>query len=317
MELAGRDHCTGCAACKAACPMNAISMSADVEGFLFPRVDTLLCVNCSACKKVCPALNPSLSCKPLAVYAMMAKDEALRLSSSSGGVFSLLAKDILLRDGVVFGAAFDHNDWHVYHRAVEKEADLSELFGSKYVQSDIGDCYKLVKDLLKGGRLVMFTGTPCQIAGLVKVLEADKAIITDQLLLVDVVCHAVPSPLAWRKYLEKRVASAYNDERGQLWDIKRISFRRKDCGWKRFSLSLAFSNDKAYLSCFDQDPFMLGFLAELYNRPSCHNCPCKNLKSGSDITIADYWGIASKLPDMDDVKTPTVFGQAFSDSLKL
>lgn len=298
MELADREHCYGCAACKAVCSRNAISMSADTEGFLYPHISASLCVNCGACTKACQSLQQSESCKPLGVYAAKAKDDALRLDSSSGGIFSLLAKDVLARGGVVFGAAFDRNDWHVYHRAVDNKADLAELRGSKYVQSDIGECYRQVKEELKTGRDVLFSGTPCQIAGLRASLRQD----CENLLLVDVVCHAVPSPLAWKRYLEKRAASVYNNRVDGLRVIRRVIFRRKNCGWKRYSMWLGFVNDMEYHAIFSDDPFMRGFLAELYNRPSCHSCPSKNLSSGSDITIADYWGIASKFPEMDDDK---------------
>lgn len=277
-------------------------MRADAEGFLYPHIDASKCINCGMCQKVCPSINPAEVRRPLGVYAAMAKDDALRLASSSGGIFSLLASDVLSKGGVVFGAAFDHNDWHVYHRPVETEAELAELRGSKYVQSDVGDCYRQVKDFLDAGRPVLFTGTPCQIAALNKFLAQWKGTPLDNLHLVDVVCHAVPSPLAWKKYLEKRASSDCTDRVGELRDIRRISSRRKDCGWKRYSLSLGFANDKEYLSVFSDDPFMRGFLAELYNRPSCHDCPCKNLRSGSDITIADFWGVGTHLPDMDDDK---------------
>lgn len=319
LHLPSHNNCCGCMACRAVCPRNAVSMMPDKEGFAYPLINESVCVHCRLCERVCPALHPSEARIPLSVCAAMAKDNTLRLASSSGGVFSLLAKDVLAKGGVVFGAAFDHDDWHVYHRFVDNEADLQELRGSKYVQSDVGDCYNQVKEFLKAGRPVMFTGTPCQIAGLVKVLGANPTTPTEKLLLVDVVCHAVPSPLAWKKYLEKRLASVYNDGKGGLRDIRRISSRRKDCGWKRYAMSLTFANDMAYLACFSQDPFMRGFLSELYNRPSCHNCPCKNLKSGSDLTIADYWGVASKFADMDDdmgtslVLVNTEYGkQAFS-----
>ena len=277
-------------------------MRADEEGFLYPHIDASKCINCGMCQKVCPSINPAEVRRPLGVYAAMAKDDALRLASSSGGVFSLLAGYILAKGGVVFGAAFDRDDWHVYHTPAETEAELAELRGSKYVQSDVGDCYRQVKDFLDSGRPVLFTGTPCQIAALNKFLAQWKGTPLDNLHLVDVVCHAVPSPLAWKKYLEKRVSSAYNLWEGGLRAIRRIVSRRKDCGWKRFSMSLGFANDMEYRALFCDDPFMRGFLAELYNRPSCHNCPSKNLRSGSDITIADYWGVASKLPEMDDDK---------------
>lgn len=294
VNLTDKLHCTGCAACKAVCQREAISMQVDEEGFFYPHIDTSKCVNCGMCKRVCPSINPVEARRPRSVFAAMAKDDALRLASSSGGVFSLLARDILSRIGVVFGAAFDHNDWHVFHKFVENETDLSELRGSKYVQSDIGDCYRQVKAFLDAGRLVLFSGTPCQIAALNKFLALQKGASFDNLLLVDVVCHAVPSPLAWRRYLEKRM-----DGFGK---ISRISFRSKNLGWKKFSLSIVFANEKEYLSALNDDPFMRGFLVELCNRPSCHNCPCKNLRSGSDITIADFWGVAARNPEMDDDK---------------
>lgn len=281
-------------------------MQADAEGFLYPHIDASKCVNCGMCQKACPSINSSRVRRPQSVYAAIAKDDVLRLASSSGGVFSLLARDVLSKDGVVFGAAFDHNDWHVYHKVVESEDELAELRGSKYVQSDVGDCYRQVKAYLDTGREVLFTGTPCQIAALSNFLSLRKGTPLGNLLLVDVVCHAVPSPFVWRKYLEKRLSTVYTDGAGGLRDIRRISSRRKDCGWKRFSLSIGFANDKEYLSVFSDDPFMRGFLAELYNRPSCHNCPCKNLRSGSDITIADFWGVGTHLPDMDDDKGTSV-----------
>ena len=253
------------------------------------------------CGRACPAVKPFLPREPLGVYAAMAKQESLRLDSSSGGVFSLLAHEVLSCGGVVFGAAFDPSDWHVCHRMVEREDGLSELRGSKYVQSDVGDCYRQAKTALKEGRSVLFSGTPCQCTGLRNVLDAEQGLALGKLLVVDVVCHAVPSPLAWRKYLEKRIASALG-ERACLKDIKRISFRRKDCGWKRYAMSLESSAGNAYFAVSPEDSFMRGFLAELYSRPSCHNCPCRRLASGSDITLADYWGVGASFPEMDDDK---------------
>ena len=298
MKLADKSYCTGCAACKVACPRNAISMRTDEEGFLYPYIDSSLCVKCGVCEKICPSLNKSSQREPIGVYAVNAKDDALRLDSSSGGVFSLLAKDVLVRGGVVFGAAFDRNDWHVYHKRANNEGALAELRGSKYAQSDVGESYRYAESNLRKGHDVLFTGTPCQIAGLRASLCEDY----EKLLLVDVVCHAVPSPLVWKKYLEKRVASVYKNGAGGLREIRRIAYRRKNCRWKRFSMSLDFANSMEYRAIYSDDSFMRGFLAELYNRPSCHNCPAKCLSSGADITIADYWGVESRFPEMDDDK---------------
>lgn len=294
MKLAPKTICSGCTACQSICPKEAISMVADKEGFLYPRVDESKCVQCGLCEKVCPSLNRDLPRTPLAVYAAKAKDDELRLKSSSGGVFSLLARQVIARGGVVYGAGFDHNDWHVMHKSAENEDELEDLRGSKYVQSDVQGIYAAVTDQLLAGREVLFSGTPCQVAGLrryLNVLKVDAA----KLLLVDVVCHAVPSPLAWRKYLDERLAKT-----GSGAIIRRISFRHKNCGWKRYSLSLRFANDKEYLCDLRTDPFLRGFLSELYNRPSCHNCQCRELRSGSDLTIADYWRVHEKFLEMDD-----------------
>ena len=301
-RLPEKSHCTGCAACYAVCVRKAITMSTDSEGFLYPVVDSGLCVKCGMCAKVCPSLSADVSRLPLAVYAAKAKNDDLRGQSSSGGVFSLLAKSTIDRGGLVFGAAFDHDDWHVFHRSADSETGLAELRGSKYVQSEMGGCFNQVDAALKSGREVLFSGTPCQIAGLGHYLEMTDAGHKDNLLLVDVACHAVPSPAAWRRYLEKRVGCAYDGRTGEVGKTRRISSRCKSSGWKDYSMSLCFANGKEYLSAFGKDPFIRGFLAELYNRPSCHNCPSKELRSGSDMTIADYWGVAGRFPEMDDDK---------------
>lgn len=294
VELADKSCCSGCAACHDICPKGAISMVADAEGFLYPQINRSLCVECGLCARVCPSLNRDLPRTPLAVYAARAKDNELRLKSSSGGVFSLLARQVLARGGVVYGAGFDHADWHVMHKSAENENELEDLRGSKYVQSDVQGIYAAVKDQLLAGREVMFSGTPCQVAGLRRYLNVLKVDVS-KLLLVDVVCHAVPSPLAWRKYLDERLAKS-----GPGAIIRRIAFRHKNCGWKRFALSLRFVNDKEYCCDLHTDPFLRGFLNELYNRPSCHNCQCRELRSGSDLTIADFWSVDKYHPEMDD-----------------
>lgn len=288
--------CTGCSACYAACAKGAISMTPDAEGFSHPIIDSAKCVNCGLCAKACPVLVRPAPRKPLAVYVAKAKDDELRMKSSSGGVFSLLARQVIFEGGIVFGAGFDHKDWHVMHKSAESEEELDDLRGSKYVQSEMGDVFRRVKTELESGRKVLFSGTPCQVAGLRLYLGKNY----ENLLLVDVVCHAAPSPLAWRKFLEKRAEAYYNDRVGGIMEIRRISFRRKDCGWKRYSLSLRFANDKEYLEDLTKDTFLRGFLSELYNRPSCHDCKCRELKSGSDLTIADYWRVHEKFPEMDD-----------------
>lgn len=294
IKLADRGHCTGCAACCLVCPKAAILMTSDDEGFLYPIVDESRCAQCGLCEKFCPSLNRELPRIPLAVYAAKAKDDELRLKSSSGGVFSLLARQVIARGGVVYGAGFDHADWHVMHKSAENEDELEDLRGSKYVQSDVQGIYAAVRDQLLAGREALFSGTPCQVAGIRRYLTALK-VDASKLLLVDVVCHAVPSPLAWRKYLDERQAKA-----GPGVDIRGVAFRQKSYGWKRYSLSLRFANDKEYRSDLHDDSFLRGFLNDLYSRPSCHDCPCRELRSGADLTIADYWRVNEKIPEMDD-----------------
>ena len=308
MQLVSKSVCSGCSACYAACPRHAIKMVADKEDFLRPQIDVALCVNCGLCAKVCPSLNRGEPREPIAVYAAQAHDTDLRLKSSSGGIFSLLARQVISRGGIVFGAGFDHADWRVIHKSAENEEELEDLRGSKYVQSDMGDTFAAVKRELATGREVLFVGTPCQVAGLRNYLHHSAPTsnaYTSNLLTADLICHAAPSPLAWRKYLEQRTAESAS-AKGRISapaegrNIRRISFRQKNFGWKRFSLSLRFANGKEYLVDLKNDPFLRGFLSELYNRPSCHNCQCRELRSGSDLTIADYWGVAARFPDMDD-----------------
>lgn len=291
MTLAYKKHCTGCSACADACPKGALAMISDHEGFLYPRVDTRRCVDCGFCARACPILNRPTARQPLAVYAAKAKDTELRMESSSGGIFSLLAQQILAKGGKVYGASFDKTDWSIAHIGVENEEGLAELRGSKYLQSRMKGIHQSVKKDLEADRWVLFSGTPCQIAALRQYLGWDW----DKLILVDVICHAAPSPLAWRKYLEERLAKI-----GPGAIIKRIAFRHKNCGWKRYSLSLRFANDKEYRSVFTEDSFMRAFLAELCNRPSCHDCQFRELRSGSDLTIGDFWGVEKVHPEIDD-----------------
>ncbi len=277
-------------------------MIPDKEGFVHPQIDTAKCVRCGRCEQVCPVLRPHAAREPLAVYAAKAKDDELRLQSSSGGIFSLLARQVVSNGGIVFGAGWDKSVWRVVHKSAENELELDELRGSKYVQSDTRGIYRRVKEELTTGRPVLFSGTPCQIAALRNFLGREY----DNLILVDVICHAVPSPLVWQKYLETRIRSANMTESADGQAIRRISFRRKDCGWKRYSLLLDFANGGEYRQTLDKDPFLRSFSNEFCNRPSCQTCPFKSGASGADLTLGDYWGIAKAHRGMDDDKGMSV-----------
>lgn len=195
-----KKECCGCSACASVCPKNCITMSEDSEGFLYPHVDESVCIDCHLCERVCPMINHGKDREPLAVYAAKNSNETIRMQSSSGGIFTLLAERVIDEGGVVFGASFNDR-WEVVHDHVETKEELAKFRGSKYVQSKIGDNYRKVKLFLSEGRNVLFSGTPCQISGLKKYLRKDY----DNLLAVDFICHGVPSPGVFRTYLQEEI----------------------------------------------------------------------------------------------------------------
>lgn len=288
IQIHDKTRCCGCAACVQRCPKECITLEEDTEGFLYPRVDTMRCVECGLCEQVCPVLHPGSSRQPQACYAAVHSDATVRCASSSGGVFTALAASVISSGGVVFGARFAA-DWSVEHACTETLEGLSAFQGSKYVQSRIGDTYRQAEAFLKQGRTVLFTGTPCQISGLRRYLRKDY----DALLTMDFICHGVPSPLVWRRYLQAvRPDTSGSSPRG-------IYFRDKVLGWHRFSMTIRY--DHASVSRpFLEDPYMRGFLANLFLRPSCYACRVKPCSSGADLTIGDFWGIELIRPDLDD-----------------
>lgn len=283
--------CSGCHTCYSLCPKQAIKMIANGEGFLYPQINNDLCINCGLCEKKCPVLNPLIKEEEQTyAYAVINSNEEIRLQSSSGGVFTSLAENVIKKNGIVFGAKFD-SDFNVIHRFTDSLEGLAEFRGSKYVQSTIGDSFKECKNFLDEGRQVLFSGTPCQIAGLKSFLGKNY----DNLLSVDFICHGVPSPLLWAEYkksLEKKFASR----------IVKTAFRRKDYGWKQYSLAVTFGNASEYCNTLRQDSYLKLFLKDVCLRDSCYNCKYKTEKRISDITIADFWGIQNEYPELDDDK---------------
>ena len=222
------NSCTGCSACASICPESCIVMLPDVEGFLHPQIDAEKCSNCGLCLRTCPVLKAIDPREPLAVYAAVNKDDAVRERSSSGGVFWELGKMVIEEGGVVCGAGWSE-DLRVIHKVVDDLEGLKDLQGSKYVQSEIGETYKLVQTHLISGRQVLFSGTPCQVAGLRSFLGKEY----DNLICVDLICHAVPSPSVFKQYKQEM-------EREYGFESKKISFRNKNYGWKRYSMSILF-----------------------------------------------------------------------------
>lgn len=288
-----KKDCCGCHACAISCPKGCITMQRDAEGFWYPRVDEGACIKCGLCEKVCPVLNavPADDSAQPEAFAAINPEEQVRLESSSGGVFSALANRVLEEDGVVFGAAWTEDFREVRHIGVESVAELAKLRGSKYVQSTLGASYLQVKKHLEEGRKVLFSGTPCQAEGLKTFLRKDY----DNLLCVDIVCHGVPAPAVWQRYLEEceKTAGA---------PVQSVQFRSKDTGWQSSTVKLAFQNGHKQAKLISQDFFVNAFLRNACLRPSCHDCRFKKLNRVSDLTLADFWGIEDIYPEMDDNK---------------
>ena len=304
IRIIDEKDCVGCNACMQICPKSCIEMVEDFEGFLYPRVEPDLCIDCSLCENVCPVIhqNPIPLEKPQC-YAAKNKNEEIRMQSSSGGVFTLLAELIIEQGGVVFGARFDDN-WEVVHDYTEGKAGLAAFRGSKYVQSRIEDNFLKIRHFLKADRKVLFSGTPCQISGLKRFLRKEY----DNLLCVDFVCHGVPSPKVWRLYRKENLDKvAKNSVLATSKPIyEDIQFRNKTQGWKKFSFEAtirkADKNTVLMREPLTENIYMRGFLRDLYLRPSCYDCPAKKHKSGADLTIADFWGIQNHYPAFDDDK---------------
>ncbi len=287
IKIIDKEKCSGCHACATACPKNCISMERDEEGFLYPIVDEDKCVNCGLCEKSCPIIERNPISKKPSAYAAISKNEEIRLQSSSGGVFTAIATKVILDGGVVFGAAFD-SSFNVHHIFVESEEELSRLRGSKYVQSTIGNTYKQAKEMLDSGRFVYFTGTPCQIEGLLKYLGKKY----ENLLTSDIVCHGVPSPMVWQSYLRSKSDSC----------VKYASFRDKSEGWGNYSVVISFENSPEYKALASNDMYIRAFLSDLCLRPSCYACAFKSKNRASDLTLADFWGINKIMPELNDNK---------------
>lgn len=293
--LTAKEYCTGCTACASACPNNCIAMKADENGFLFPVVDPKVCISCGLCQRACPvAVSLPIPEKQPTAYAIFTKDEALRFSSSSGGVFSEVAKLVLKQHGAVFGAAY-HENFEVVHICVEQEAELTRLRGAKYAQSDLGSTFSQVKRRLERGQQVLFSGTPCQVGGLKAYLTKDY----ENLLTVDFVCHSIPSPIAWKAYVRYR---AEQDNGGLL--PKKINLRAKNSGWSRYLYSNLFeyADGSVYSSLSGESLYMKLFSGGYLSRESCENCRFKGYRRVSDLTLGDFWGIWDIHPEMDDNK---------------
>lgn len=284
--LCSREDCTGCTTCAAACPVGAITMQADHEGFLRPVIgDT--CIHCGKCETVCPSLaeRPAeLTEQP--VYAVRNRDTGTLAQSTSGGFFSVLARHVLAQGGIVCGAAFDES-LNVVHRFAENEDELAALRQTKYVQSDLRGVFPQIAQFLKNGRKVLFIGTPCQVEGLKHYLGGEQ----ENLLTCDLVCHGVPAPGVYRSWLNTEEIRHGQKAAGLL-------FRDKSDGWDKAKLTLRFADHSVYSAPLTETTYGRGFGAAMFLRPSCHRCPCTGHRRPADFTLGDFWGIdPTALPD--------------------
>ena len=284
--------CSGCGACEEGCPHQSITMTLDSEGFRYPIIDPEKCVSCKKCERVCPVLNPPSISENTIALAAKNTDIEVRKRSSSGGVFSALAERVLARGGIVCAAVFDENQ-AVNHVIVESYDGIEAMRGAKYVQSVTEQCFKIIKEALIEDRSVLFVGTPCQTAGLYKFLGKKY----ESLILIDMICHGVPSPKVWDRYLQERKKTDVRDV-----SIDKINLRCKDSGWTKYSYSvqIQYKNGEEYRLPQGKDVFMQGFIRNLYLRPSCSHCGFKGIERCSDLTLGDCWGIWDIAPEFDD-----------------
>lgn len=288
--------CMGCYLCADVCGSHAIHMIQNREGFFYPQIDKAKCTECGACEKKCPALTEngvplgkySLSGVIPEAYAVKCTDDQIRFNSASGGVFPLLARNVLSEGGIVFGAAFT-DAGKVSHRAIYRQDELVQLQSSKYAQSDMTGIYRQINQMLREGTKVLFSGTPCQAAALYNYLGKN---LPDNLILVDLFCHGISSPGLLEQYLRE-----ITDSR----PIHAISFRHKEHGWEKYNMHIEYG-ETVYSKSFQKDPFLAAFCTKSSLRESCYCCHAKGFPRHSDLTLGDFWMVDRVFPKMNDKK---------------
>jgi coenzyme F420-reducing hydrogenase beta subunit len=294
--VVGPKRCTGCASCANVCSKNAIKMSLNGDGFYNPEIDPELCVKCGLCERICPAIHPVYNnAAGPKCYAVMAKDE-VRARSSSGGAFEILAKITFDKGGAVCGVDYK-KDFTTAHVIIEKYEELHRLQGSKYTQSDVGLVYRSIRSLLNDGRQVLFSGCPCQVAGLYAYLGNSK--LYDSLVTVDLLCHGIPSVKAAKKYFD------FISNGREISSLKYKS--KKYYGW-RANVDADFTDGTNYRKPADADPFFCGYLngGGVNKNLPCTDCAFNKLPRQGDITIGDFWGISKYKAELNDGKGTSV-----------
>lgn len=301
--IQNKKDCCGCWACGNVCPKQCISMVKDEEGFHYPVIDKTICIDCGLCEKVCPVINAKAEDTPhkQGGWLVQHKDDVIRHESTSGGAFTAIASWVTSQGGIVFGAGYRNGSFVVAHQQVEKEKDLAIFRNSKYSQSEIGDCYKEVKGALEADRFVLFSGTPCQIEGLLGFLRGKQY---EKLLLIDIVCHGIPSPAIFESYI--------NVQRELIGgEFKNILFRDKHYGYHYSSFSI-YNSDKSknYHKGVDTNAYLRAYFSNLSDRPSCYDCKFKKRYRRSDLTLWDCFPIEKFTKDLDGKGTTRVLVQS-------
>ena len=275
------DNCTGCMCCANICPFGAIEIGTDKYGFYVPKVTTEKCTKCGLCKLKCPQNHTIPKENNLKkVYASWSIDNNIRQNSTSGGLSYIIAEYIIKKGGIVVGVVFDEK-FQVVHKCIDNIEELSKMRGSKYVQSYIGYSFKEIKTYLDNGKIVLFTGTACQISGLNSFLKKEYV----NLITLDVLCHGAPSPLFFKDYKDNM------EKKGK---INQINFRYKKPSWTIFSMKIDYQNNNKYIKITFKDKFLRAFLNDYITNPSCSNCKYASANRVSDITLADFWGYISE-----------------------
>lgn len=292
IQISDKKMCCGCTACANICPHQVITMQYDIYGHSYPQLDIDRCTDCGLCERICPMLHTDRlpqdeQLDKLPVLAVYNKDEQIRQQSTSGGIFTALADYVFNRGGIVCGARFD-NTFHIFHDIASSPDELYSYRGSKYAQSDLGNIFVQLKQMLIDGALVLFVGTPCQVVGLKSFLRHDY----DNLITCDFICLGIGSPRIWEEYLDL------------YWNrskLCRIVFKYKKYGWHHGAWRMLVEDDQGchYFNPYD-NPFFHTYLRAYTFRASCFACPFKHIRRVSDYTIADCWGINKENPAFDD-----------------
>lgn len=289
IKIDEKKNCCGCTACASICPKECISLVKDEEGFKYPEIDLNKCVDCGMCKRVCPVNSVFDTSETKETYIAQLKNSNELYKSASGGIFAAIAHNVISNNGVVVGAAYDEN-FNVVHCIAKTEMEIYRFQGSKYVQSNLNDIFKKIKLILQTGKLVCFSGTPCQVAGLNNFLGKKYS----NLITVDIVCAGVPSQNLWDKYLDYQKSKFGSN-------VNYVNFREKTYGYQCSTMLIKFDSGKVYSKSGRIDPMMNFFVSGIAKRPSCYECPFKGISNrSSDITLFDAWHASTLVPEFKD-----------------